>query len=528
MNTSKSGNTQSLWTATTEPTRYNALKGRVDADVAVVGAGITGLTAAIMLQEAGKSVVLLERSHIGTGETGRTTAHITAILDTPYHDIIRDFGRAKARLVAQSQQSAIRQIESWTHEFNIDCDFTRLPAFRYTEKDHKVKNARELHRELKSLARVGIESSFTDKVPLPFLTNGAMRVENQAQFHPGKYLFGLAHRFEKRGGRIFEKTHVTETHHGTPCRLHTENGEVVAQDIVFATNTPISDRFFLHTKIEPYRTYAMALKLRSGSPSLGLFWDMEDPYHYIRWHGDLLIVGGEDHKTGTGQDTLSHFARLEEYCRARFDVESVAYRWSGQILNPVDGLAYIGRDAFSKHFYVASGYMGNGMTFGTLGGWICADLVLGRKNDWASLYDARRIKPRASIRSFLSYNKDYPICMIKDRITAPEAASIDDVARGEGKIVSHEGRKVAVYHDDSGSIQALSPACTHMGCNVHFNNSEKTWDCPCHGSRFGTDGRVLNGPALMALEPIKLKSVKGEAGPKRAKPKTTPRRKRAA
>lgn len=498
--------TESLWTATTEPTRYNALKGRIDVDVAVVGAGITGLTAALMLQEAGKSVALIERSHIATGETGHTTAHITAILDTPYHQIIRNFGRNKARLVAQSHQAAIRHIENWTHEFNIDCDFIRLPAFRYTEADDSIKNVRELHRELNALEEVGIEASFTDKTPLPFLTNGALRIEHQAQFHPRKYLLALARRFEEKGGLIFEKNQVTQTHEGKPCRLHTENGEVVAKDVLFATNTPISDRFFLHTKLEPLRTYAMALKLKRESPSLGLFWDMADPYHYIRWQDDLLIVGGEDHKTGIETDTLARYAKLEEYCRSHFDVASIEYRWSGQILDPVDGLAYIGRDSFSRHFYVASGYMGNGMTFGTLGGWICSDLILGRKNQWASVYDAKRIKPRASLRSFISHNKDYPICMLKDRMTAPEATSIDQVARGEGKIVAHEGKKVAVYHDDTGAIQALSPVCTHMGCYVHFNNAEKTWDCPCHGSRFGTDGRVLNGPALSALEPVAIKT----------------------
>lgn len=518
--------TESYWTATTEQTKYAALKGKIEVDVAIVGGGITGLTAALRLKQAGKKVAVLERTHIASGDTGHTTAHLTEVIDTRYYKLVSDFGSKGARMAAESSRAAIDQIESWVSEFNIDCDFMRVPAYLYTESRRGV---RELRKEARAMRRAGVEAEMTTDVPLPFRVQAAIRVKNQAQFHPRKYLLALAEKIHGDESYVFEKTKVTDMVEGDPCHLTTENGSVVAKEVIFATYSPINSKFIMPTKIPAYRTYAVAVKLRNQRLEPGLYWDTADPYHYTRAVNgeltDVLIIGGEDHKTGMLEDTESRFGRLAAYCRDHFDVDTIETRWSGQILEPIDGLPYIGLSPMSKHFYISTGYTGNGMTFGTIGGMLTSDLILGHKNKWADLYDASRVKPKASAFSFINENKDYPLCMIKDRIKPAEAQSIDEVKPGEGKIVAHHGEKVAVYHDTNGAIFAVSPVCTHMGCLVHFNNAEQSWDCPCHGSRFAVNGEVMNGPAVTALKPVDLTVSKPEAEKKK---KTAARKKSRA
>lgn len=513
MDTFTNKKTESLWTATAPVSKYDALKGKVEVDVAVIGGGITGLTTALLLKQRGKKVALIERSHIGTGESGHTTAHLTEVIDTGYQSLVSDFGKKGARMAAESSRAAIDLIEHWVSEFSIDCDFTRVPAYKYTESR---KDVRELRKEVRAMRRAGVDAEMTSDVPLPFRVQAAIRVKNQAQFHPRKYFLALAQQIHGDGSYVFEKTRAVEIKDGTPCHITTENGSLLAHDIVVATNSPINTRFAMHTKVASYRTYAMAISLKGQRLEPGLYWDTANPYHYTRvlnaQDTATLVVGGEDHKTGMHEDTEASFSALEKYCRQHFDVDAIEAHWSGQIMEPVDGLPYIGLAPFSKNSYVATGYSGNGMTFGTVAGILLSDELLGHKNKWASLYDATRIKPLASLTTFLHENKDFPLCMIKDRVASPEATSINDVQPGEGKIVAIEGEKVAVFHDESGSIHAVSPVCTHMGCLVHFNNAERSWDCPCHGSRFAPDGTVLNGPAITALKPVDI-SAKKKAEP---------------
>lgn len=494
---------RSLWAATSPESSYSSLKGKIEVDVAVVGGGITGLTAALLLKRAGKKVAVIEKSRIATGESGQTTAHLTEVVDTRFHKIASDFGKERARAVAESSRAAIAQIAQLVTELKIDCAFERVPGFLYAES---LTDMVELKRELKAMQQAGIGAQWVKEVPVPFESRGAIMVEDQAQFHPGNYLEALAKAVDSDGSHVFERSRVVELRDGEPCRLKTENGSIVAREIIVATNNPISNRVTMQTKIANYRTYAIAARIENirSRLSAGLFWDNQDPYHYTRLHGDYVLIGGEDHKTGTIENTGASYEKLIEYAHAKWGVSEIAYRWSGQITRPVDGLPYIGRAPLSRHEYVATGYTGNGMTFGTIAGMLLSDEVLGRANSWSKLYDATRINLRASAFKYISENKDYLICMIKGRIEPPEAKSLSEVGVGEGKIVEIAGKKVAVYHDEIGTLHALSPVCTHLGCHVSFNRSERTWDCPCHGSRFGVDGRVLNGPATVDLKPVEI------------------------
>ena len=472
--------------------------------MAIVGAGITGITAALLLKRAGKRVALLERNHIVFGETGHTTAHLTEVTDVDTETVISDFGKEAARLVYASTREALERISRFVKEERIDCHFRRVPAYLFTERDSDLE---WLRKEADAATQMGLDCTFTEDVPLPFPTKGAVLYRHQAQFHPREYLLHLAGQIEGNGCHLFEDTAVTHCEDGEPCVVETSRGRVRCGSILVAANVPINNRFLLHTKIAAYRTYALAARLDSSTVD-GLFWDTDDPYHYIRSQktndGTFLIVGGEDHKTGQETDTEKPFRKLAEYTRSRFGVRSFDYRWSGQIIEPVDGLPYIGRNSFSKNVFVATGYSGVGMTNGTLAAMILSDLILGRANRYAGIYDPTRLKIRGAVKDFVSENVDYPAHLVRDRLTSHdvEAESLKSVTRGHGAILELDGEKMAVHRDDSGKIHKLSPVCTHLGCDVRWNSAEKTWDCPCHGSRFAPTGEVLNGPAVKPLEKL--------------------------
>lgn len=501
--------TESLWRAVTpapaEPGarhRFAALNGDRETDVAIVGGGISGLTAAVLLARSGKRVAIVERDAIGSGETGNTTAHLTEAVDARYQALIADFGEANAHLVADSKRAAIDRIETFARQSRLDCGFTRVPGFLYTERESDVEG---LANELDAARRAGCAVHWVDETPLPFRTFGAVRWDGQAQMHPTMYVEALLEEMRPHTVRIYEDTRVVGVDDGEPCQVETDRGVIRAKHVFVATNVPVNNRVLLHTKLAPYRSYVVAGEMRAATLPPGLFWDTDDPYHYTRVQDVAgrvyLIVGGEDHRTGEETDTDSCYERLLEYAGARFGVTAAEYRWSGQIIEPVDGLPYIGLNTASTHVYVATGYAGNGMTFGTLAGMLVTDAILGRANPYAQLYDATRVKLLTSAYDYVAENVPFPAHLLKDRLASWNADSrpVESLHPGEGAVFATEVGKLAVCRDRSGALHSCSAVCTHLGCEVAWNHAEQTWDCPCHGSRFSPEGKVINGPAVTDL-----------------------------
>ena len=479
--------------------QHPPLEGEERVDVAIVGGGITGLTAARLLDAAGKKVTVLEQSRIGTGTTGGTTAHVTQVPDRRYADLVSKFGRDAIRQVVESTRAAMERIASFVEEDAIDCDFARIPAWLYTESEDEVSR---LGEEADASRSVGMPAEFVREVPLPFPTAGGVRYDNQARFHPLKYLGGLAAKLE---GRIHEETRVLKVEGDGPYRVETEGGTVVADAVLFATHTPAGFSL-LHAELEPLRSYVLGVRLRDQEPPDGLFFDTADPYHYTRRQGDVLIVGGKDHKTGHG-DPEESYRELEEYVRERWNVESIDHRWSAQFYDPPDGLPLIGQALTSSKVFVATGYSGTGMVFGTVGGMLLADLALEREPEWAEVYRTSRLKPLAGGPHIAKLNLEVAKDFVKDRLTTDRIEDVSEIPVGEGQVVRLGGEKVAVYRETPGKVHAVSPVCTHAGCLVHWNGSEKSWDCPCHGSRFSPDGEVLEGPAVKGLEPVQIEEL---------------------
>jgi glycine/D-amino acid oxidase-like deaminating enzyme/nitrite reductase/ring-hydroxylating ferredoxin subunit len=507
--------TNSVWSEATPAPPYPPLAGNVTVDVAVVGGGITGITAALLLARSGRRVAVVEARRIGKGETGKTTAHLTEALDVPYHTLLSRFGPDGARLAAAGQRAAIERIATFADECAIACDFRRVAGYTFAETQGELAT---LEREAAVARRLGVAVALVDRAPLPFPIAGALRFDNQASIHPRLYLQGLERAFVGLGGQIFEDTQVTAIDEGDPCRVISDRGVVAARGVVVAAHVPIVNRVLLHAKLAAYRTYVVGVDL-GGDAGVGdgLFWDMADPYHYIRVQAvngrRFLLVGGEDHKVGEADDTTAPFERLEAYLRVRFgrDVAPTDYRWSGQIVESADGLPYVGRNSLSHDVYVASGYGGNGVTQGTLAATVLADEICGVANPFGELLDATRIKPLASAGAVLSENLDYPKHLLADRLGGNGeggARALAAIPPGEGRVLNVGGERLAVYRNANGQLGALSPVCTHLGCLVHWNTTEKSWDCPCHGSRFDPHGRVLNGPAVAALE---VKAIPGGA-----------------
>jgi glycine/D-amino acid oxidase-like deaminating enzyme/nitrite reductase/ring-hydroxylating ferredoxin subunit len=495
---------KSLWKEAAGMKSFPKLNENKDTEILVIGGGITGLTTALMLTEAGKKVILLEALRIGDGTTGFSSGHLTTDIDEEYQNVVSDFDEDTIRLVADSRKAGINFIEETCNSKNISCDFQRIPGYWFTEI---VEDTSRLKDEYEFASLAGLNVSLTDDLPLPFGVKKALRFENQAQFNAQKYLNGLARSLREKGCQIFENSLVNHVEEKDDYFwVRTASATVKAKSLVMATHIPV---FFnvLQAVVAPYRSYVMAAKLRSGNYPEGLFWDTAKPYHYIRtYQGDevkYLVVGGEDHKTGHGENSEENFQRLEKYIRERFDVEEISYRWSGQYYEPADGLPYVGRSPFSKKAYVATGFSGDGLVYGTIAGLIIADLITGKENKWLEAYDSTRFTPAVSVYDFIKENSDVVKHYLGDRIRA-DAQEFSDVKDGEGKIVTLGGQKIAAARDENGELHACSPACTHMGCFVKWNNSEKTWDCPCHGSRFNNNGEVIYGPAVTSLKKIEV------------------------
>jgi glycine/D-amino acid oxidase-like deaminating enzyme/nitrite reductase/ring-hydroxylating ferredoxin subunit len=516
----ESGATLPVWVENISMPVTNPLLDTVKCDVCVVGGGLAGMTTAYLLAKEGRDVVLVEAKEIGGGETGRTTAHLSNALDDRFHELIRLFGEDGALLAAQSHGQAIDKIEEIIKDEKIDCDFVRVDGYLFATNDQEQE---ELMRELEALQKIGWQDVVLRKhSPLNTLPEyPCLHFPNQAHFHVLKYLSAMANAFINAGGRIFTKTKIERFDTGPVVTVISDAGHTVAANhLVVATNSPINDMVTMHTKQAPYRTYAIGVAVKQGQVPDALYWDMKDPYHYVRLLKgkasgvntgedkgqvdldavDLLIVGGEDHKTGQEDNLSLHFENLERWTRKNFPMAGdVLYRWSGQVLEPVDGLGFIGRNpGDSENVYIATGDSGHGMTHSTIAGMLITDLIMGRPNPWEKLYDPAR-KNTKSIGEFLKENLNVA-AQFKDYVTPGDVEDPMEVMPGTGRIMRNGMNKVAVYCDQDGVRHQCSAVCTHLGCVVHWNDVESSWDCPCHGSRFDRYGKVINGPANSDLK----------------------------
>jgi len=485
---------------------YPSLTADQSTDVCVIGAGIAGLSTAYLLAREGQSVIVLEDGQPGSGETGRTTAHLSNALDDRYYELERLHGREGARLAAESHTAAIATIEAVARAENIECDFERLDGYLFVPPQG---DRSELEEECQAAQRAGVQVEWVARAPIKdFDTGPCLHFLGQAQFHPMKYLHGLARAIERYGGKIYGSTHAQQLRDSYPATVITAHGPAVyANSVVIAANAPIFETYGLYTADAGYRTYVIAARVPRNSITRALYWDTPDPYHYVRLQkdsedagSDLLIVGGEDHKTGQADDFEERFERLEAWARERFpQIQSVDFRWSGQVLEPVDGLAFIGAHPLGRNnIYIASGDSGHGMTHGTIAGILLRDLILRRENPWASLYDPSRI----TVRAFGELTRENVNVgtQLTDWMKDPDVDSIDQIAPGQGATIQNRWLKLAVYRDENGAYHRRSAVCPHLGCIVSWNSTEKSWDCPCHGSRFDPYGNVINGPANSNLD----------------------------
>ncbi|HTI62322.1 MAG TPA: FAD-dependent oxidoreductase [Gemmatimonadaceae bacterium] len=515
-NINPGGDTTSLWQGTFEVPSYPALDRDSRADMCVVGAGIAGLSTAYLLAKSGQRVILLDDGPVGGGESGRTTAHLTNAMDDRIYVLEHVHGEGGARQIVESHGAAIDCVEQIVAREGIDCDFARVDGYLFLGGGD---SERVLDEELAAAHRAGM--AHVTKLPripgVSFESGPCLRFPDQAQFHALKYLAGLAQAFVGAGGRIHCDTHVTSVEGGSPCTVQTDRKRsVTAGAVCVCTNASITDMFRTHVKQAPYRTFAIAAVVPRGSIPAALYWDTPDPYHYVRLQRlelpaeassdtgeyDALIVGGEDRKTGHSDDADERWRCLEEWMRERFpQAREVVYRWSGQVLEPNDYIAFIGRNPDgAENVFMASGDSGQGITHGTLAGMILSDLARGETNPWESLYDPNRVSLRARpIEEFAKENADVALRYARDYITLGDVRSEADIPRGEGRIMRLGLKKVAAYRDAEGQVHMRSAACTHLKCIVQWNSAEKTWDCPCHGSRFDPYGSVVNGPAVSDL-----------------------------
>jgi glycine/D-amino acid oxidase-like deaminating enzyme/nitrite reductase/ring-hydroxylating ferredoxin subunit len=496
---------RSAWADVSLP-RFEPLERDLEVDVAIVGGGITGITAAHLLAEEGVRVALLERDRLGAGDTQRTTAHLTYVTDSRLHELVSKFGKDAARSFWDAGAAAIDEVDRIVRALKADCDYRWVPGFLYrSPRAEDAARERERLQEDATLAReLGFEASFVESVPFTGLPG--VQFTQQARFHPLKYLAALVGRIRDRGGAIFEKTSFEETEE-EPLAVRANGRRVRCKYVIIATHNPLMGRkglltaSLLQTKLSLYTTYVLGLKLPASTFPEALFWDTGNPYDYLRVDSragaQYAIFGGDDVKTGQEDDAEQVFTRLSARARQLLPQGEIENRWLGQVIETDDGLPFIGEHAECE--FIATGFAGNGLTLGTLAAMMARDRYIERKNPWTDLFRVTRKPFHGGVWRYLRENADYPYYLLRDRLAPADTKSVDAIPNGEGRIVRLDGEKVAAYRNGRGALTLLSPVCTHLKCIVRWNSADQTWDCPCHGSRFRPTGEVLAGPAEAPL-----------------------------
>lgn len=503
--TDRDGNLTSLWqdkadtfTATVQPSerRY---------DVAIVGGGITGITTALVLQQSGKSCIVFESRNLCFGTTGGTTAHLNTFLDTPYPKMIKNFGKDTARMVARATREAINQVAELSASANIDCGFRETNGYLIAQNDEEIEELQSIHDACLDL---GVDVAYIPSLPTRLPAKKILMIRNQAAFNPVRYVHGLAEAFEQAGGVVMQGCHVEEVDAGEEVRIETSQGTFHAKTLIYATHIPPGINL-LHLRCVPYRSYALALRLKGNEYPDGLLYDMKDPYHYYRSQEidgiNYMIVGGEDHKTGSKSETDSSFRSLEDHVRQHFDVQQITHYWSSQFFESVDGLPYIGTlPGHADNILVATGYGGNGITYSQVAALTLRARLHTGEDRYEGIFKPGRIKPAAGLPKFITHNAGVVKQLLRKMVGLDELEGLDRLRAGEGVVVRLHDEKIAVCRDNDGMLHAVNPTCTHMGCTVVWNSAEQTWDCPCHGARYSMEGKVITGPADQDLEQVTL------------------------
>jgi len=491
---------QPYWMASTGSTDYPALEEDIKVDVAIVGGGLVGITAAYLLKGENLDVAVIEADRIGQGTTGHTTAKITSQHSLIYDKLIKHLGRERARQYAEANEYAIFFIEKLVKQKKIDCDFSHQAAYVYTQQDQYVK---QIEDEAKAAASLGIRAHYLEQIPLPFDVKAAVRFDNQAQFHPRKYLLALAEDITGRGGRIFEQTRAVDFREGDPFTIITEGGHKVrAERVIMASHFPAyGGSGYYFARMYPERSYAIAITAEEKF-SGGMYITAESPGRSLRstpYQGsELIIISGEHHKTGQGPPTESHYLNLARFAEQTFTVTGMPFRWSTQDYTTLDEVPYVGRlTSKSPNVYVATGFRKWGMTNGTAAAILLRNLIVKGKSPWEEVYNPARFEADPMVKKFITANLDVVKQMAAGKLKKAPAAA--EPAPGEAAVVSGKEGKVGLYKDKEGRLHAVDLTCPHMGCELAWNGAELSWDCPCHGSRFTYEGDIIEGPALKPL-----------------------------
>ncbi|MDW6023621.1 FAD-dependent oxidoreductase [Mesorhizobium sp. BAC0120] len=490
--TALNGKNGSCWTATAGPTSYSPLEGSIHAETVVVGAGIVGLTTALRLCEAGRSVIVLEALRVGRQVTGRSTAKITTQHGLIYHDLMRNLGQPTAQSYADANRAGVRQILDWAAAHAIDCDLETRAAYTYTADPARRG---EIEAEANAARQLGLDAEVLDRAPLPFSTAGALRFPDQAQFNPARYAIGLARAVEKLGGRIFELSRAVSIDEASRWRVVTDNGTAHAENMVVATNMTVKSPVGMANRTQPRSHPVMAFRIDDPTRLDGMFLGIDNPTRSIRTGrddaGPLLVVLGPKFNTGQDADVARRFVELESWARANLPVGAAAWRWCNEDYDTPDRLPYVGEPDPDKSpgFHIATGFNAWGISNGTAAGILISDRILGQSCPWEKLYDPAR-----------PYDKEFHINGQSQSIVG----SFDEIGPGEGGVLVSGEKKIAAWRDETGELHTVSATCTHKGCTVSWNNADRTWDCPCHGSIFAADGSVIHGPARKALPPASL------------------------